>query len=87
MPKKKKSKGPKHTPEGNGEISLLTKIARLLEILVQLNLRSMGTERSQKDMVLTLDSAGCGHSEIATLLGINPNSVGPTLSRAKSKRK
>jgi len=62
-------------------------MTRLLEVLVRLNLQGMRNERGQKEMVLMLDSIGCGHAEIAGLLGITPNSVGPTLSRANRRKK
>ena len=68
------------------ELAVLQELARLLQIQVRLSLQSMRGDRSQKEMVLLLDSVGCGHAEIAELLGVTPNSVGPTLSRARKER-
>lgn len=68
------------------EVSLLTEMTRLLQILVRLNLRAMRGDRSQSEMILLLDSVGCGHAEIADLLGVTSNSVGPVLSRARKKK-
>lgn len=65
---------------------LLDKITRLLEILVRLNLQTMRGDRSQIDMILMLDSARCGPSEIAELLGTTSNTVNVGLSNAKKKK-
>jgi DNA-directed RNA polymerase specialized sigma24 family protein len=67
------------------ELAVLQEMARLLQILVRLSLQNMRGDHSQKEMVLLLDSVGCGHAEIAELLGVTPNSVGPALSRARRK--
>ena len=68
-------------------ISLLSEMTHLLELLVRLNIQAMREDRNQKEMVLMLAAIGCGHKEIADLLGITSNSVGPALSRANRKRK
>lgn len=87
MPRNRASRAASQRTGDPSEISLLGEMTRLLEILVRLNLQGMAKDRSQAEMILMLASAGCGHTEIAALLGITPNSVGPTLSRAKVKKK
>lgn len=86
MRKKKAGKARGERGGQSTESSLLSKMTRLLEVLVRLNLQAMRNDRGQKEMVLMLDAMGYGHAEIAGLLGITPNSVGPTLSRARSRR-
>ena len=73
-------------PEGD-EISILKKAARLLEILVRINLQTIKGDRTQGEMILMLDTVGCGPSEIASLLGTTSNTVNVTLSNAKKKQK
>ena len=85
MPKKSRIKTGARKAGGVSEISLLTEMTRLLEILVRLNLQTMRKDHNQKEMILMLDSVGCGGAEIADLLQITPNSIGPTLSRAKRR--
>ena len=65
---------------------LLDKITRLLEILVRINLQTMRGDRTQIDMILMLDAARCGPSEIAELLGTTSNTVNVALSNAKKKK-
>jgi len=67
------------------EISLLTRIARLLEILVRLNLETSRRDRKQIEIISLLDSVGCGQTEIANLLGTTANTVNVALNRAKRK--
>jgi DNA-directed RNA polymerase specialized sigma24 family protein len=69
------------------EVSPLNRMTRMLEILVRLNLQTMRGDATQRDMVLMLDSLGCGPSEIADLLGTTSNTVNVTLSNAKKKRR
>ena len=69
------------------ELSLLTRMTRLLEILVRLNLETSRGNRKQTEMIALLDSVGCGQTEIANLLGTTQNTVNVTLSRAKRKAK
>lgn len=87
MPKKRSSRAASQRSGRASEISLLSEMTRLLEILVRLNLQAMRKDHNQTEMILMLASVGCGHAEIAALLGITPNSVGPTLSRANRKKK
>lgn len=68
------------------ELSLLKEMTRLLRILVRVNLSALRGDRSQTDMIVLLHSLGCGHADIADLLGVKSNSVGPALSRAKKKK-
>lgn len=86
MSKKRSKRGARRTNESS-ELALLNKMTRLLEILVRLNLQAMRGERTQRDMILILDSVGCGPSEIADLLGTTSNTVNVALSNAKKKRK
>lgn len=71
--------------DGRDELVLFQKITRLLEILVRLNLKNMKGDRSQNDMILLLDSVGCGQSEIADFLGTTTNTVDVSLYKAKRK--
>ena len=86
MSKKESKPIPKRAAEGD-ELAALKKVARLLEILTRLNLQTMRGDRTQQDMVLLLDSVGCGPSEIADLLGTTPNTINVTLSNAKKKKR
>ncbi len=86
MSKKENKTAIRRTDEDD-EISVLNRMARLLEILVQLNLQTMRGDRAQKDMILMLDSVGCKPSEIAGLLGTTPNTVNVSLSNAKRKKR
>jgi len=85
MSRKKNKSAARRTNQGD-EISALNKMTHMLEILVRLNLQSMRGDRTQGDMVLMLDSVGCGPSEIADLLGTTSNTVNVTLSNAKKKK-
>jgi len=82
---KKKNASATTSSEAPSEAALLEQIAHLLEIQVRLNLRRMKNEQSQPEMISTLDSVGCGPSEIADLLGISVNTVNVTLYRSKKK--
>ena len=84
MSKKKTVNG---TPDSEAQrgIALLEQIAHLLEIQVRLHVRQMKNEQSQPEMISTLDSVGCGQSEIADLLGIPTNTVKVSLYRSKKK--
>ena len=65
---------------GDGDkASELRRIARLLEIMVRLNLQSMKGDRSQNEMISMLDSAGCRQSEIADLPKTTANTVNVSL--------
>jgi len=87
MSKKKKNKTGVWRADKGSEISLLSRMTRLLEILVRLNLQTMRGDRTQKDLILLLDSVGCGPSEIADLLGTTSNTVNVSLSTAKRKNR
>jgi len=67
------------------EVTLLRKVARLMEILVRLNLQNLKGDRSQNNMISMLDSAGCTQSEIANLLGTTTNTVNVSLYKAKRR--
>lgn len=69
------------------ELGVLKKAVRLLEILVRLNLQTMKGDRNQADMILMLDSVGCGPREIADLLGTTSNTVSVTLSNARKRNR
>jgi DNA-directed RNA polymerase specialized sigma24 family protein len=71
--------------DDDGELALLKKMTRLLEIVVRLNLQNMKGDRSQNDMISLLDSAGCGQSEIAVFLGTTTNTVNVSLYKSKEK--
>jgi DNA-directed RNA polymerase specialized sigma24 family protein len=83
----KKTNHRKSGSEHDSELTLLRDINRSLQVLVGLTLESVRGERGQKDMVLLLDSIGCGHVEIADILGISRNSVGPALTRGRRATK
>ncbi len=87
MSKKKKNKTGVRRAGEVSEISLLSRMTRLLEILVRLNLQTMRGDRMQKDMILLLDLIGCGPSEIADLLGTTSNTVNVSLSTAKRENR
>jgi DNA-directed RNA polymerase specialized sigma24 family protein len=53
--------------------------------MVRLNLQTMKSNRNPTEMISMLDSAGCGRSEIAELLGTTTNAVNVALFRAKRK--
>jgi CRP-like cAMP-binding protein len=74
-------------PSADDQVAILTRISRLLEILVRLNLESIRAGRSQTDMVGVLGSVGCGQTEIANLLGTTSNTVSTALARAKKKNR
>jgi DNA-directed RNA polymerase specialized sigma24 family protein len=67
------------------ELTVLKKIARLLEIAVRLDLQNMKGSRSQNEMIALLDSVGCGQSEIADFLGTTTNTVNVSLYKTKRK--
>lgn len=73
--------------DDSSELPVLRRIARLMEMLVRLHLQAMRGDRTQREMILMLDSAGCGPSEIAQLVGTTPNTVNVALSNAKKKRR
>jgi DNA-directed RNA polymerase specialized sigma24 family protein len=79
----KKIKRRKSNTDDDSELTLLKDVARSLKILVRIGLDNIRGDRNQKDMILLLDSIGCGHTEIAEILGISQNSVGPALSRGR----
>jgi hypothetical protein len=82
---KKENKSPK--PGASDDFSVLSRIGRLLEILVRLNLETMRGSRSQADMISMLDSVGCRQSEIADLLGTTSNTVNVSLYKKKNRTK
>jgi DNA-directed RNA polymerase specialized sigma24 family protein len=84
MSKKQKGNATAGTEE-QSEAALLERVAHLLEIQVGLDIRRMKNEQSQPEMISTLDSVGCGQSEIAALLGISTNTVKVSLYRSKKK--
>jgi DNA-directed RNA polymerase specialized sigma24 family protein len=84
---KRESKPISQRASEGDELAALKKVARLLEILTRLNLQTMRGDRTQQDMVLLLDTVGCGPSEIADLLGTTANTVNVTLSNAKKKKR
>lgn len=83
MSKKKKA----NTTAGSevSEAALLEQVVHLLKIQAGLDIRRMKNEQSQPEMISTLDSVGCGPSEIADLLGISTNTVNVSLYRSKKK--
>lgn len=84
MSKKKKASATAG-PEAQSEAALLEQVVHLLKIQVRLDIRRMKNEQSQPEMISTLDSVGCGQSEIADLLGISANTVKVSLYRSKKK--
>jgi DNA-directed RNA polymerase specialized sigma24 family protein len=81
-----KTKNQEDPRTGDGDrVSELRRIARLLEIMVRLDLESMKGSRSQNEIISMLDSAGCGQSEIADLLRTTANTVNVSLYKAKRK--
>ena len=67
------------------QVELLRQIKRSLDVLIRLRVQDLCAGRSQKEMILLLDSVGCRPSEIAGLLGTTANSVSPVLSRARRR--
>jgi DNA-directed RNA polymerase specialized sigma24 family protein len=53
--------------------------------MVRLDLQSMKGDRRQNEMISMLNSAGCGQSEIADLLGTTASTVNASLYKAKRK--
>jgi len=86
MPKKESKSSAPRSDESD-ELSILKKIARLLEILASVNLQALRGDRSQAEMISMVDSLGCGPSEIARLLGTTPNTVNVALYNAKKRKK
>jgi hypothetical protein len=84
MSKKKKANATA-VSEVQSEAALLEQVVHLLEIQVGLDIRRMKNEQGQPEMISTLDSVGCGPSEIADLLGISTNTVNVSLYRSKKK--
>jgi hypothetical protein len=84
MSKKKKTNATAGS-EVQSEVALLEQVVHLLEIQVGLDVRRMKDEQGQPEMISTLDSVGCGPSEIAVLLGISTNTVKVSLYRSKKK--
>jgi hypothetical protein len=84
---KRESKSQKPSINASQELSVLSRISRLLEVLVRLNLETMRGGHSQADMIAMLDSVGCRQSEIADLLGTTSNTVNVTLYKKKSRKK
>ena len=86
MPKKRSSKALSKNVEVT-QISLLSEMTRLLGLLVRLNLQTMSADHNKTQMILILDSVGCGQSEIADLVGTTRNTVNVTLYSAKKKKR
>ncbi len=84
MSKKKKANATAGS-EVQSETALLEQVVHLLEIRVGLDIRRVKNEQSQPEMISTLDSIGCGQSEIGNLLGISANTVKVSLYRTKKK--
>jgi hypothetical protein len=82
---KKENKPRNPRARENDELSVLSRISRLLEILVRLNLENMRGSHSQAHMIEVLDSVGCRQSKIADLLGTTSNTVNVALYKAKKK--
>lgn len=61
----------------------LSRIAESVDILVKIALEQTKGDRSQKEMILFLDSIGVAPGRIADLLGTTTENVYPTLSRAR----
>ena len=78
------SNGPRNKGD---ELMLLNKLTRLLEILVRQSLETIRGNRSQKEIIVLLDSVGCGASEIASLLGTTSNTVKVTLCTSKNEKR
>ena len=83
--RKKESKPATKAMAASDELVVLNRMARLLEVLAQLNLQAMKGDRSQGQMISMLDSVGCGQTEIARLLGTTTNTVNVALYKAKNK--
>jgi len=84
---KKDNRSQKAIVSGSQEIAVLSRISRLLEVLVRLNLETMRGGHSQAHMIEVLDSVGCKQSEIADLVGTTSNTVNVTLYKKKSRKK
>lgn len=65
----------------------LAQITRSIELLVRLKLQEVRGDKSQREMILLLDSFDCTPSEIAKLLGTTTTSVSPVLSRSRKQKK
>ena len=68
-------------------VEVLSELNRNLRVLIRMKLEQYRGDRSQKDMILFLNSCGCGPKEIAELLDTTTNAVSPVLSRAGRKTK
>lgn len=71
---------------GDNKLEALEGIGRSLKLLVKLNIAGVRGERSQREMILFLDSMGFTSGEIIDLLGASAATVRPTLSRAHKKK-
>lgn len=63
------------------------RIRELLELLVKLRLGEIGADKSLTEMIHFLHGHGCDGGQISRLLGKDPNSVNPILSRHRAKSK
>lgn len=61
----------------------LERISASLDLLIRLILEALQEDKSQKDRILYLNSAGVPPGRIAEILGTTPQTVYPTLSRAR----
>jgi len=84
---KRRNESASRSEDADDELAVLRKISRHLQILVGLNLQTVGGNRSQRDMIVLLDSVGCAQKEIAGLLGTTSNTVNVALWKAKRKSK
>jgi DNA-directed RNA polymerase specialized sigma24 family protein len=69
----------------NSSDDLLTQLNRSVELLVRLKIHEARGEKSQKEMILFLDSLGCSPSEIARFLSIPTTTINPILSRGRQQ--
>jgi DNA-directed RNA polymerase specialized sigma24 family protein len=69
------------------ELAILKKMTRLIGIQTRLGLETVKSNRTQGELILLLDSVGCGPSETASLLGTTSNTVNVTLSKAKREKR
>jgi DNA-directed RNA polymerase specialized sigma24 family protein len=85
MSKRRNEPGTQHA-DTSETLQILTKITRLLELFVRINLQLNRGDRTQRELVIVLDSIGCGPSEIVRLLGTSSNTVNVALSKAKKSK-
>lgn len=68
-------------------MSNLMEVAKKLDTLIRLTAIGLFGDKTQKEKIELLATAGLGAKEIAELLGTTPNTVSVTLSGLKQKKK